>query len=473
MDQKQGQANYEEYRQRLTNFSNEFDLGLFLHIVRRSVIWVVACLFLAGLAAIVYLRYTPEIYKSRVVIQLGEDNHSESILNFGQYADDNTIQSRLELLRSKLLIKNTLQHLPMRVGYFAEGEILTNEHYTLSPYEVELISLNNTKLTGVPIFISFENEHTFNVSYQSKGHVQLPLNQVVNLDDFSIRVTIKNWKVLSENGADYLLYFTINGEAEQAKRFFKNLDVRILNNTAKTLEISFTDNNPLLTYDFVMAHAAEFIRYDLERRSLSDENIINFIDSQIDTVFYKLRDSEGKLNQYKQDNKITNLESISGVYLDRLTAFEDEIIDLELQIALLDDVSELTELTSTDVAIYNLVPLVAGGQFEGSLTSLLDNLHQLLLAKEEALFSITLDNTKIKNLEFQIDIQKTLILETISALKDKLIHRKEGLEQKLGGVEKNYYSLPAKELEFARLQRLFTINEKYYTLLLEKRIEYR
>ena len=96
-----------------------------------------------------------------------------------------------------------------------------------------------------------------------------------------------------------------------------------------------------------------------------------------------------------------------------------------------------------------------------------------MVDREEALYMVTKDNDRVKALEYQIDIQKNLILQTISALRDQLNDRKEGLNEKMHDTEGIYYNIPQKELEFARLQRLFSINEKYYTLLLEKSIEYK
>ncbi|NNE55257.1 MAG: hypothetical protein HKN32_04505, partial [Flavobacteriales bacterium] len=299
-----------------------------------------------------------------------------------------------------------------------------------------------------------------------------PLNSWADLDEFSIRLNVVNWDRLRENADEYTLYFTINSPELLSRRFQRNLNVRILNNTAKTMEISFADNNPQVARDFVAAHAEEFIRYDLERRSRSDENILNFIDSQIDTVFFKLRDSETRLNSYKQENKISNLESISGVYLDRLAGLENEVIALEIEERLLSEVSQLTDTDEDEVEIYNLVPLVAGSQYESSLSPILASLYSLMLERQEALYQVKSDNNRIKNLNYQIDIQKNLVIETVEALKEKLQRRKENFSEKLGDVETTYYALPSKELEFARLKRLFTINEKYYTMLLEKRIEY-
>ncbi|MBL7986017.1 MAG: hypothetical protein JNM91_13515, partial [Flavobacteriales bacterium] len=49
----------DSYRERITNFSNEFDLGLFLYIVKRSLVWITLSILLAFAAAWIYLRYTP------------------------------------------------------------------------------------------------------------------------------------------------------------------------------------------------------------------------------------------------------------------------------------------------------------------------------------------------------------------------------------------------------------------------------
>ncbi len=63
-------AQLDSYRDRITNFSNEFDLGLFVYIVKRTLIWIMMCLVLAFCAGYLYLRYTAPTYASSVVLQL-------------------------------------------------------------------------------------------------------------------------------------------------------------------------------------------------------------------------------------------------------------------------------------------------------------------------------------------------------------------------------------------------------------------
>ena len=254
------------------------------------------------------------------------------------------------------------------------------------------------------------------------------------------------------------MYFVINNKNELIRRFSKGMNVRISNNTARTIQIAYRDQNILIARDFVDALSREFIRFDLERRQRSDEKILNFIDTQIDTVFDRLKLSEVGLNNYKQENKISDLSQISNVYLDRLNEIEKRLVELDIEKGLLDEVEELTNSDSEQIGVYNLVPLMAGSRYEFSLTKLLNNLHQLTLRKEEALYSVTLDNNLIEGLDYQIGIQKELIVRTIVSLRDKVDAEREDLNGKLKEIETVYLGLPSKELEFARLQRLFSIN---------------
>lgn len=465
--------NNQDYRDRLTNFSNEFDLGLFLYILRRSVVWLLLCLLLAIFGAFIYLRYTPLLYRAKTIIQLAENDNANKILDVAKVGEDIKPEAKLELLRSKLLISRSLKELPLKVSYYAKGQILITEHYESSPYKVYLIDIYNSAWQDKPINILFNGPGLFELRYGDKKFGGLEVGKEVSTPDFKFSLAISDWEQLKGNEDDYELYFTINSPSSLANRFYDGLDVRILNNTARTLEVSFSDNNPYIARDFVRTHASEFLSFDLEKRRKSDENVLTFLNEQIDTVYNRLKESEINLNNYKQQNKINNLEGVSEMYLHRLSEFEIEIVEIEIEDKLLFEVEKLTKKSNDQVEIYNLIPLVAGSKFEEALSKMLDKLHTLIVDREEALYSVTKDNGRIKSIDYQIGIQKNLILQTIVALRGPLEERKNSLNAKLLQTEGFYYNIPQKELEYARLKRLFTINEKYYTLLLEKSIEYR
>lgn len=469
----QEQLNTNDYKERITNFSHEFDLGLFLHIVKKSAIWLILLFVLSAVSALLYLRYTPEVFEAQATIQLGEDDSATRVLNVNQMVGESSIDAKVELIRSKLLIERALKQIPVQISYEAQGQILSSDHYILSPYRIEIDSIADKTILGKPIEITFNENLTFNLNVRGKSYPGLSPAEAIQLPEFTFHLVVIDAEEIQKFTKEYSLFFTVNNMAALPARFLSGLEVRVLNNTAKTIRIRYKNNNPYLARDFVQAISSEFIRFDLENRQRSDENILSFIDAQIDTVFENLRMSEVMLNAYKQENKISDLQGISDVYLDRLNDIENRIISLEVEEKLLNEVNELTKRSSADIEIYNLVPLVAGSQYEGALADLLRSLEKLLFDREEALYSVTADNHKVKSLDYQIGVQKKIIVETIAALKNKISLRKTENYDKLKELEQIYYGLPTKELEYARLERLFSINEKYYTMLLEKRIEYR
>ena len=466
-------AKAKEYRDRLTNFSNEFDFGLFIHICRKSLLWVIACIVLSLFAAFVYLRYTPRTYESKAIVQLAEEGNVDKILDVAAPEEDNKPEAKVELLRSKLLLGRTVKEIPLGISYFAKGQILTTEHYVSSPYQIDVLELTNVLIQDQPIQISFQSQQEFTIAYNGQTYDHCLVGKEISTIDFKILVGIIDWEQLYKNDEEYDLYFVFNSTNALVARFYENLNVHILSNTAKTIEISIQDRNPYIARDFVRAHSAEFISFDLEKRRRSDDNVLAFLNEQIDTVYASLKRTEIQLNSYKQSNKINDLDVTSGMYLGRLSEYDNEILQTQMEERLLNDVEVLTKKSRSDVEIYNLIPLVAGSKYENALSNLLNNLSELMLALDETLLSHTIDNERVKTLQNQIDIQKRVILQTIAALRDQISQRKQTLDGKLSQLEGEYYSIPQKELEFARLQRLSTINEKYYTLLLEKSIEYK
>jgi tyrosine-protein kinase Etk/Wzc len=186
----QENQDYSEYRERITNFSNEFDLGLFLHIVRRSLPWLISFLILSAIAAFLYLRYTPDVYEAKAILQLGEDDSANRVLNVNQFVSDNGLEGRVELMRSKLLVQNTLGIIPLQVSYFAKGRILTNEHYILSPYRVEIIELENNQLLNKHIVVSFQDDLSFSLRHGASTYENVQQNEVVQLPGAKVKLVV-------------------------------------------------------------------------------------------------------------------------------------------------------------------------------------------------------------------------------------------------------------------------------------------
>lgn len=465
---------YDSYRERLTNFGSEFELGLFLFILRSNLKWLLLFVAIAFLSSFLYLRYTAPTYVASTVIQLSKSDNAMRILKVNQIYEEQNLSVELELLRSKLLIKNTVERLPLSISYFIQGEILNQELYR-SPFpRLDLAVISDSSIINKEVFIRtneqgvhqlFVNDAPYSEPFQS--------GDFIKTQHFSGNLFTRTPGSVSVTSSPEMS-FRINNPASLVARFQGSVDVKVLHNVAQTILISCEDKNPLLAHDFVMAHAREYLKYDQDSRERSASSIIEFIDQQIEEVYGVLSDTEYALNEFLKDNKIANVSRLSDSYIGFFQSYDERIIEIEFQEKILSDISQVTTSNPSELDVYELIPVITGTNLESTaLNNMIEDLRMLLITKEELRFQVTPDHGRVKNLEFQVEIQKKLIIEAVDALRNKLASQRDFVEDKLKDYEKSFYALPEKELEYARLQRHFKINEKYYTMLLEKQTEYR
>ncbi|HET6225994.1 MAG TPA: Wzz/FepE/Etk N-terminal domain-containing protein, partial [Bacteroidia bacterium] len=111
--------NFERYKERISNFSGEFEFGLFLFIARKSLSLILVLLAIAFVCARLYLRYTPPVYESSSIIQVQSTNQANKILDVDKLKEmDNGLAETVELLRSKVFLKRVLEKLPLEISYF-------------------------------------------------------------------------------------------------------------------------------------------------------------------------------------------------------------------------------------------------------------------------------------------------------------------------------------------------------------------
>ncbi|HEY0978821.1 MAG TPA: Wzz/FepE/Etk N-terminal domain-containing protein, partial [Flavobacteriales bacterium] len=197
-------SSFDSYRERITNFSNEFDLGLFIYIVKRSLIWIALCLGLALAAAYIYLRYTAPTYESRSVIQLSQTNNAQKVLKMNDLVEDDNLRADVELLRSKFFIERMLRRLPLEISYYFKGQVLTTEYYTATFFRLTDVVVKDEDLRGKPI------------SCTQKGPDGVTLSYAIGKEQFSFEQPM--------DGPFVTPHFTARVELEKGNTFQRDED---------------------------------------------------------------------------------------------------------------------------------------------------------------------------------------------------------------------------------------------------------
>jgi tyrosine-protein kinase Etk/Wzc len=291
--------NFDGYKQRLTNFSNDFELGLFIYIFKKNLFLIIAILFTALTIALIYLHYTPPIYESRAVLQIQKKDNAKKVLNVDDIYEESSLTAETELIKSYLLVKRTVERLPLGITYYKKGEILNNQLYPTGSFVVNIISIDDSSIIDRPIYITFIKDNKFEFSIiENKVTNVFQVNKICSTPycTFIVKITDKSINELIKSNENLEYFFKINSNQSLASFFMGSLGVNIANQNANTVSISSKGNNPQLSRDFLMAHAREYIEFDLESKEKSSKNILEFIDNQLDTVYENLRDSELLLN---------------------------------------------------------------------------------------------------------------------------------------------------------------------------------
>ncbi len=465
---------FERYRDRITNFSNEFEFGLFIHILKRSLPVILSILLICAVGAYLYLRYTIPIFESKTTLQIEKSDQAKMVLKVENFGDPDNLYTDVELIRSQFILEKSVKRLRLNVRYFEVGQVRGSENYRNSPYEVKIIEIvDSVAALDKRYDISFHEDGNFSVGQGGSISGPYRFADEIDLGPVKIVVLLNRGIATDEvfNRSSY--YFTLPSNEAQINEFSNQLSVSVLNPTAKTIQISYQNPNARLARDLVMNHAQSFLEFNQERKEQSSQKVLDFIDSQLDTVSENLRNSEFLLNSFKQEHKLSNIENISDIYLGRLNDLEEKIFTLDLEAQTLERLAAVETGSLENLDLYQLIAMTVGTRFESSLQDMLTELADLLREEEEVYFEVTDNSDVVKSLDYRIQIQKDLVVQSIAALREKNELELKELNRRSSAVEGTFAGLPTQELEYARYKRLYSINERYYSSLLEKRIQYR
>jgi len=467
------------HQNKIPIINDKFDPAIFFQILKKSYWVALLLLVISFIGAFLYLRYTQPLYNSSSVIQINEKNQSSQILNIEDVYKNEDVSKIIELLRAKEFLKRALSKLHLEVSYYIEGTFLETELYSRVPFTIEA-KASNISLYDHPIYLDFiDHEHVV-IHFKDSFEKNIQPNQWNEIPGGSIRLTINDYDAIQEQKDNYKnnqYFFVINNPQNIVDLYSKNLDISLLNYSAQTIKISFSGFNAEKAANIVNTIAEEYLRYDVEVKKESANKVLSFIEDQLKVVYKNLDETEKQLHQFKKENKINvdqlqNYGSPFPIFTTKINEFEDELVNLEFEIVALKRISE--QITNDDnLNVYELIASLSGTKSEAIVVNVLNTLQQLITQKEQLLNDVTPDNLKIKILEKNIENQKQLLKDFVNTTLERLENKKSDYSKKIKEYEqkifddKNY-----NELEYSKLERLYSINEGFYHKLIEKKAEY-
>jgi tyrosine-protein kinase Etk/Wzc len=409
-----------------------------------------------------------------MIIQLDNQDNAKDIIEVENVNNKDDISSEIELMRSQLMFEKAVQRINYNVSLFSKGQVLTEERYNSSSFNVLAYMLKDSALVDVPIFLTYRSGKVqLNYSFKGKNYrVSGFLGKHIINEHFDLVVKVQNVSEFEKDANENELYFIFNSVQTFAARLLPALQIFPLDPVAKTIQISFRSNNPQLCHDITLAVAEAFIEYDEEIKRKGSENILFFIDLQLDSLSNELRNSKDSLIVYQKKSNLPDPEAAGTSISGNITKLQDDLFTVDEEIRILNLINNKLKSDPNRLDVYRLMPEMLGKSFEQSLISQLTDLHQLLEKKEDLLFRVTEENAEVKSMNSRIQAKLNSIRKSIAAILDRLYVASNNINNKIKAFESEFFDLPEKKMEFSRLKNIQDLNEKYFTLLMEKKVLY-
>ena len=458
-------------KEKIPTLNQDFELETFLTVLRKNLIFVIIFFVIAISVGYLYFRYTQPTYSSYSVIQIKKENKTREILGLSSSV---RMDPTLEILRSEEFLKTVIKNLPLSVSYYTEGAFLYTENYGSMPFKVEY-EFTEGGLYDKPIYYEINKDgKSYDISIGKDGPKHnVPFNKPTKIQD-GVTLTLSSPSYTEKNSITDKYYFIINSERHILREVSKGLLIETLNNDAGTIKITYECFNAKKSADIVNAIAEQFIEFDVMKSRESSMATIAYIDEQMDNMVDELSTIENQLQQFRIANGITNEDVKSrknSLAETKIANIEQRIAEIDYEIETLNEVKEQVN-SNPDINMYEMMALMSGQSSNAFLSSMLKSLQDLISKRESMLFEVTENNHKIVVIDKQIESKKETIIDFIGSTIVRLGKQKNDCEKKVenirnGILEKSSYD----ELEYSKLQRIYSINEAYYTQLLNKKAE--
>jgi tyrosine-protein kinase Etk/Wzc len=444
---------------------DSFDFKEYAYLLLANWYWILIGLVIAIALAWANLRYATTIYEVSGTVLIGDNKKGglteTAILTELGYEDNSNIEDQLQIFKSTNLMKRVVDSLGLQHTFILGGRIKDGEVYR--PFVVTIVDQKSFEPFSFKIVI--ENEYGFKLMQDDqKMDSLIQFGRIFRVNNCEIIVTPgKNHPVLP--GQEYLI---ILGDVEStARQLAGNLGIEQIKRT-NSIEIILQNALAEKSIDIFHQLVKEYNKSIVEEKNLAGKNTLDFIDERLKYIAEELYDVEKDVQNYKQTNQLPlDLEASSSEYLQELSGFDKQLLELEVQESLIENV--LTHLENP-AKIFENIP-VASPVLGSALSGLALQYNEVLFKRNNLLESATTANPGVATYDEQLDHIRSNIKASVRSIQRDIAGQKASLQRKIKPIEGRISAVPRNERELLQIMRQQKIKETLFLFLLQKREE--
>lgn len=466
-----GGSYYSDRQSKNTTPGQNTDINIYEWLARFARHWPLFVVAVAIALIIGYLEnrswqplYTTE---GKIIIESNANNGSYNFMQgFSAGYDIENANNQLLILGSYDLINRTIQKLPFGIDFYTRGRFRTNSMYGREPIVIDLKHLapeaygcefrfrpiNDTKFE---ILLEDEFSRELYPEFKISGQYGVPF------ENFLFFGTIEKLYLPASN-TEFLFQFRSIESLEE--EFAKRLQLEYIGEKSTVVSIVLASSIPQRDKDFIDALSREFLAQNLEEKNQEATRTIDFINSQLSYIADSLRSSEIRLQQYRRQHNLVDINGYTSTILGKLASLDMQQSELTLKEAYFNELSKYLEENIVDD---KLVAPSSIGVSDPVLLDLVGQYNELIQKRGD----IGKNNPTYERLNKRIEEVRNTLTEVLANVRRINDMERRSFEKEYNSVLADLKNLPEKELAMVNFERSYKINDNYYTFLLQKQSE--
>ena len=448
--------------------------------------WFLLSLIIFVCGALIYLRYAEPVYEVSARMLIKDENKNNNttqmlagIEDLGFLTNSSGFENELEVLKSRVLLRDVVKNLKLYTEYRAEGRIMKAVAYPNQPVIIDLDPVHLDSLdinllekvqwldmkiwrenTAYVLSGNVMNGKTKQAGFQHRFDA-LPATFPTELG--TVTITTNPGKVW-EPGGTYLV--TIRPPMQVATEYLKKLTIAATSKQTSIAQFTLRDQNYRRGMDVLRQLVVSY-----NRQANADKNEVairteEFINDRMAKIDEELGSTEGEIQEFKQQNAVTSLTDVSQS-VQMSNEFSARLSEANSQVQILD---YMREFVNNPDNRYQIIPSNVGITDVAS-TTLINNYNQAVLDRNRLLKSASEQAPQVQTLTATIDeLQSSIQTALLQARRTADINR-QNIQSQFAKFQGRISAAPLQERVLTQVGRQQDVKSALYMLLLQKREE--
>lgn len=456
-------------------YSNTLDLRRFLRSVRKlKWVYAVSFLFFMGLAATYCIIKQPQ-YEIRSALLIEDSADGGGISGAGGMASlmrtfsvggfgGSSVNNELQLVNSHDVLINTAKALGLNRNYILRDGLRKQMLFLDSPIAVEAPQeMLDTLTKGMKITVDINGDKAdikvtrglFNRLLSEKKGTPLPATVDTPYGPLQVLKTARF------TGEPQRIEVSLGSYEGAADFLATDIDVELLDKLADAIGFEMLYPNRERGRAILNTLMAEYNAKRLDRKHSTARSQLEFLDSRIDAIFGELTEAEKKIENFKTDNGIVNIEAEAPLLLESSISANTDMVKVSAEVAYYREV--LAALSSPERS-GELLPV-----FDSEAYPMIKDYNTMLMEKKDLERSATPSNPVLINAEANLAQLRTSVMQNVRNMlqaSETLLAQQRALAAK---ADARINRLPAAERDYIMLTRDLTLKNELYAYLAAQR----